>query len=56
MVLFADDEEAMCRSLRMLQEFHSTVWAFSVPVPQPKHKEIVEDDFSSIDINEFLQF
>ena len=30
--------------------------SFSVPVPQPKHEEIVEDDFSSIDINEFLQF
>ena len=30
--------------------------SFSVPVPQPKHEEIVENDLSSIDINEFLQF
>ena len=30
--------------------------SFSVPVPQPKHKEIVEDDFSSIDITEFFSF
>ena len=47
-----DDFQSLQAGNQPKNTLRSTGWAFSVPVPQPKHEEIVEDDFSSIDINE----
>ena len=51
-----DDFQSLQAGYQPKTTLRSMGWAFGLPVPQPKNKEIVEDDSSSLDINEVFQF